>query len=87
MRSLTMTDEEYTVIERELKGRLGHQEDLGYSGSGAKHALGILARAAAEQQEPCGFYLCDQTVPAEAEYCPAHQDAVQRVVAMQAARQ
>jgi hypothetical protein len=45
VRVLTMTDEEYQQIERQLHGRLGHQEDLGFSGSGAKHALGILARA------------------------------------------
>jgi hypothetical protein len=81
VRSLTMTDEEYTVIERELKGRLGHQEDLGFSGSGAKHALGILERAEEVPQEPCAFYLCDKTAPAEEDYCPAHADAVQRVVA------
>jgi hypothetical protein len=77
-----MTDEEYQQIERQLQGRLGHQEDLGFSGSGAKHALGILARAVDQPKEPCAFYGCRATTAAEEDYCPPHRDVVERVEAM-----
>jgi hypothetical protein len=82
VRVLTMTDEEYQQIERQLTDRLGQLEDLGWSGSGVKHALGILARATEAPKEPCGYYECDESAAAEDGYCPAHADVVQQVEAM-----
>jgi hypothetical protein len=85
VRTLTMTDDEYQQIERQLTARLGHQEDLGFSGSGAKHALGILARATEEPQEPCGEAGCPAMVPEHQCYCPRHEDYYEQVDAMRAA--